>query len=203
MFKQSTRSDIFISNGPSPADISIGAENSSTIELFNSLGGSHLLFEDTSTGVDNLPLAIPNSNDVKLSGSLADSYLLSEDNHLSDFDQWSARQRLAHIRRILLAMESKWGTIDCWGSEFMIDWNRIKVKGVDEVMGWFDRMMQRICLGRRVQGWLGRVMDGEMPVDIEEWRDLWVQAHQLTSIFNTGFLSLQHRLDLAVAQQLK
>jgi hypothetical protein len=102
-----------------------------------------------------------------------------------------------------LAIESKWGTIDCWGSEFMINWNRIKVKGVDEVMGWFDQMMQRICLGRRVQGWLGRVMDGEMPVDIEEWRDLWVQAHQLMSIFNTGFLSLQHRLDLAVAQQLK
>jgi hypothetical protein len=199
LFKQSTESDVFISDGPSPTDISIGAEKSSTTALFNSLGGSHLLFEDTSTGVDNPPLSVP-PNDAKLFGSLADLYLLSEDNH---FDQWSARQRLAHIRRILLAMESKWGTIDRWGLEFMIDWNRIKVKGVDEVMGWFDQMMQRICLGRRVLGCLGRVMEGEMPIDVEEWRDLWVQAYQLTSIFNTGFLSLQHRLDLAVAQQLK
>ena len=46
-------------------------------------------------------------------------------------------------------------------------------------------------------------MEGEMPADIEEWRDLWVQAHQLTSTFNIGFLSLQRRVDLAAAQQLE
>ena len=85
----------------------------------------------------------------------------------------------------------------------MLDWNTVKSRGVEEVRELFDRMMERIYLGHRVQGYLGRVMEGEMPADIEEGRDLWVQAHQLMSMFNTGFLSLQHRLDLTVAQQLK
>ena len=85
----------------------------------------------------------------------------------------------------------------------MIEWNAIKGRGVDEVLGWFDQVMERICLGQMVQGCLRWVMEGEMPVDIDKWQDLWIQAHQLTNTFNIGFLSLQHRLDLAVAQQLK
>jgi hypothetical protein len=85
----------------------------------------------------------------------------------------------------------------------MMEWNAVKSRGVEEVREWFDQMMKRINLGHQVQGCLGRVMEGEMPADVEEWQDLWVQAHQLTGTFNVGFPSLQHRLDLAVTQQLK
>jgi len=126
-----------------------------------------------------------------------------EDERFSNFDKWSARQRLAHIRRILSNLEGNWGTVDQWGSGFMTEWNVIKCRGADEVLDWFDQVMKRIGFGRKVQGWLGQVMEGDMPTDIDEWQDLWIQAHQLTSTLNIGFLSLQHRLDLAVAQQLK
>jgi len=151
----------------------------------------------------NIPyIFITNSRTIELSGSLHDSHLLSDGDHYN-FDKETARQRLAHIRRILSTMESQWGTVDRWGSGFMIDWNAIKSRGVEDIQEWFDLMMKRIHLGHQVQGCLGRVMEGEMPADVEEWRDLWVQAHQLTSTFNVGFLSLQYRLDLAAAQQLK
>jgi hypothetical protein len=172
------------------------------INTDDAIFASHsLTVVDDSAG--NTPfISITNSRTVRLSSSLHDLHLLLDD-HFCNFDKETASQRLAHIRQILLTMESQWNTVDRWGSGFMVDWNAVKGKAVEDIMQWFDGMTERIGHGRRVQGCLGRVMEGEMPVDIEEWRDLWVQAHQLTSTFNVGFLSLQHRLDLAVAQQLK
>jgi len=50
-----------------------------------------------------------------------------------------------------LTMESQWGTVDRWGSGFIVDWNVVKGTAVDDIIQWFDRMMERMCLGRRVQ----------------------------------------------------
>lgn len=77
----------------------------------------------------------------------------------------------------------------------MNEWGKVKGGAAMEILSWVTSVEQRLYIGRRLLGYLGRVMDGEMPPGIDEWRDLWVQAYQLTTIIQTGFLSLRYQLD--------
>lgn len=112
------------------------------------------------------------------------------------FSQWNAQQRLAYCRRTLQELEWGWGPVHSWPHQFIEDWSSMQDNEPNHTCEWYDSMRARIHEGDRLLTCLGRIIDGSLPVDLEEIRDLWLQTHQLTRTVSAGVVGLQHRLDV-------
>jgi len=116
-----------------------------------------------------------------------------------DFMLRNARGRLVYIRRALLLLEEKWGTVARWPASFGREWVSVKASAAQQISSWLDSTRNQVLAGRRIIKDLARVMDGELPA-VEEWRNLWLEAYQLLEMVYAGVLGLELSLDLAERQ---
>jgi hypothetical protein len=120
----------------------------------------------------------------------------SDEDTLDDFVLRNARGRLVYIRRALLLLEEKWGTVARWPVNFGQEWVSVRTNGAQQIALWFNSIRIQVLAGRRVIRYLARVMDGELPT-VDEWRMLWLEVYQLLETVYAGVLGLELRLDLA------
>jgi len=123
-------------------------------------------------------------------------HLLPEPNSI-DWASWSARHHMISLRRWLLDLEWKWGNVDRWPAQCMDEWHTIRGQSLNVVEEWFEERQRRLVNGRLLLGYLGRVIEGQLPSDVGECRDLYVQSHQLARALYTGVIGLEHQLHSA------
>jgi hypothetical protein len=139
----------------------------------------------------------PNTCDNVL--GLVDYFGHSSGDNLMDFEHSSAQQRVAYCQQALQGLERIWGPIDCWGNQFAGEWENAQFHGDGHFNQWLDSVREKVRVGETLLGYLGCVMQGELPQDVEGLRDVWIQGHQLTTSISGGVFELQHRL--AMVQQ--
>ncbi|KZP14614.1 hypothetical protein FIBSPDRAFT_896487 [Athelia psychrophila] len=120
---------------------------------------------------------------------------LSEHLTWSHWPNWSAEQHLAAIRRWVMYTEPKYHSpLDRWAQSFDADF-QYGVPLDDGATRKWRRGQAMVIAGQNAVGYLGRVMEGELPADDETLRDIYVQALQLSAILHRAVSGLQHRLD--------
>jgi hypothetical protein len=112
---------------------------------------------------------------------------------------WTAPRRIAAMRRWIIHAASKYGPVEHWGEAFSLEWCEMKDGDASEVRGLLERAKRRIKLGRIALNYLEQAMEGELSANVEEWRDLYAQSHQLACQLWTAVLGVQYRLDCAVS----
>jgi len=122
---------------------------------------------------------------------------LSPEPNPRDWASWSARHRMIFLRRWLLDLEWGWGNVDRWPAQCMDEWQSVRGQRLDIVEEWFEERQKRLVNGRLVLGYLGRVMEGQLSFDVREFRDLYMQSHQLACTLYTGVMGLEHQLHSA------
>lgn len=115
----------------------------------------------------------------------------------SHWPKWSAERRLAALRRWVMYAELKYHSpLDRWAQSFDADF-QYGVPLDDAATKKWRRGQAMIIAGQNAAGYLGRVMEGELPADDEVLRDVYVQAFQLSAVLHRAIGGLQHRLDFA------
>jgi len=127
---------------------------------------------------------------------------ISNDPFQGQWPSWNARRRMLALRRWMLDMEWGWGILARWPALCEDNWAVVKSKEPRIVADWIAGESRKVATGRLMLGYLGRVMEGQLPSDIEEWRDLYLQGHQLTRDFNAGVILLEHKLCAIRAEYL-
>jgi hypothetical protein len=107
---------------------------------------------------------------------------------------WSAPHRMIALHQWKSNVEQKWGTINHWPAQLVDEWKTIQDEGVDEVVEWFALAEKKATTGRRLLSYLVRIVDGELPTDIEEWRVLYIQGLQLACNLHSGIIGLEYQL---------
>jgi hypothetical protein len=113
---------------------------------------------------------------------------------LEEWGVWSATRRIAALRRWMLDMEWNWGSIGSWSSKCAEKWATIKENDIDYALQWLEEEARKVTAGRRMMGYLGRIMEGQLPTDAETVRDLYVQGHQMTLLFDGVVIGLDSTL---------
>lgn len=96
-----------------------------------------------------------------------------------DWPKWSARQRMAAIRRLQVDIEWRWGSIDEWALSFSAEAGSLRHRGIEGALAWMGEQTGKVSAGRLLLGYIGRVMEGNMSEEIEDWRDIFLQSYQL------------------------
>jgi hypothetical protein len=113
---------------------------------------------------------------------------------LDEWPSWSANRRLTALRRWMLDLEWNWGSIASWSAKCAEEWATLKERDKAHVSGWLDDETKKVVEGRRVLGYLGRIMEGKLPTDEEALRDLFLQGYQLTCVLDSGVVGLEQTL---------
>lgn len=117
-----------------------------------------------------------------------------------EWHSWVASRRVAAIRRWIIYAAHKYGPVDRWGEDFSQEWGTMRHKDALTVCHWLDSVKQRVKIGRTALNYLERAMEGELSASVEEWRDLYVQSHELAAQLWGGVLGVQTRLDRAISE---
>lgn len=110
---------------------------------------------------------------------------------LSEWRNWSARDRMARLRRWIEDVEWTHGTLQLWNVNFSDGWTKILQQHAEVSSSWLELNECKARVGRLVLGYVGRVLDGEVSDDINEWRDLSLQVHQLASSLHQAVIGLE------------
>jgi len=110
---------------------------------------------------------------------------------LDGWSSWDASHRIVGLRRWMLDMEWNWGSIAMWPALCMAEWANVKERDSAHVTAWLAECTKKASSGHRMLGYLGRIMEGNLPADVDVLRDLYLQSHQLTCTFNTAITALE------------
>lgn len=117
-----------------------------------------------------------------------------------DFPTWTAQQRIAAIHRWVLYAEHKYRSpLSSWPQAFDASHEHFSNGDSNGLTQWLTGVCSQIYAGRRALDYLGRVMEGELPDGTTGVRDLYVQAHRLSSTIQEAIVGLQYRLQLVQA----
>lgn len=114
---------------------------------------------------------------------------------LNDWVSLSASRRIAALRRWMLDMEWNWGAIADWPARCTREWGTMKERDSGSVTEWLNESMRKAAAGRQILAYLRLVMEGQLPTDVEIFRDLYLQSHQLTGNFFSAIIGLELALD--------
>lgn len=117
---------------------------------------------------------------------------------LSKWHNWSARARIVGLRRWIMDLEWTHGTLHSWTLHFNEGWAKMACQSADALATWLELNEGKAAVGRMALGYLGRVMDGEVSGDIDEWRDLALQVHELTAMQHQAVAGLEVSLHWTV-----
>jgi hypothetical protein len=113
---------------------------------------------------------------------------------LEEWGVWSATSRIAALRRWMLNMEWNWGSIGSWSSKCAEKWATIKENNIDYALQWLEEEARKVAAGHQMMGYLGRIMEGQLPTDVETACDLYVQGHKMTLLFDGVVIGLDSTL---------
>ncbi|KIM71681.1 hypothetical protein PILCRDRAFT_820868 [Piloderma croceum F 1598] len=122
---------------------------------------------------------------------------------VTNIDDWlslSASRRIAALRRWMLDMEWNWGAIADWPARCTREWDIMKERDTGSVTEWLDESTRKATAGRQIIAYLALVMEGQLPTDVEIFRDLYLQSHQLTGDFYSAVIGLELTLDTVRSQ---
>lgn len=111
-----------------------------------------------------------------------------------EWPSWNARCHMKAVRRWLMDMEWNWGSMARWPAMCEEQWAIIKTKDHGIAGGWIAEEDKKVAAGRLMLWYLGRIMEGQLPLDVEELRDLYLQGHQLTCDIDAAIIPLEQRL---------
>lgn len=109
---------------------------------------------------------------------------------------WSARRRIAGLRRWMFDVEWKEGAFVAWNTSLMSNWTEHRPIAREGVKAWSEVYVRKIGIGRLILQYLGRVMDGEFLGGTElslqeECSDLALQVHQLATPISSAVAGLE------------
>lgn len=70
----------------------------------------------------------------------------------------------------------------------------VRHRGAAAVVAWIEQEQMKVSAGHLLLGYMGRVLEGEMTTDIEEWRDVFMQTYQLMLVLAPGVVGLEQAL---------
>lgn len=143
-----------------------------------------------------------NQNEIfkATSSSLQSSDLVGDMNalHFPDWKSLTASRRIAAVRRWIIHATHEYGPVERWGDDLSQEWDTVRHRDPGAVHEWLQAVKWRVKMGRSALSHLECAMEGELSSCLEEWRDLYIQSHQLASQLWAAVLGLQHRLDGAL-----
>lgn len=119
-----------------------------------------------------------------------------------EWQSWAAYRRVAAIRRWVTHVAHRYGPTDRWAQRFDEDWARMKGGEEDALQTWLHAVKQRVRMGWCALGYLERAMEGELPSSADDWRDLCVQALQLSKQLCMAVGSIEGRLDRVLGESM-
>lgn len=167
-----------------PPDATLDALTSTT----QSFASPTNLFTDSqSFSHTYLTTAYPISNSAYLDG-------------LPNVARRNARDIIAQSHQTVLGLEWDCKPMDYWPRVFVEELAKLQQSGFEGAPKWIDKLAERICLGQRVLNDLECVVEGELPNDVDELRDIWRQTNRLVGMISSVVRALQLGMDIAVAQ---
>jgi hypothetical protein len=139
---------------------------------------------------------LPESSSIEFLDIAGDSQAVD----FRDWQSWIASRRIAAVRRWIIFAAYKYGPVDRWGEDFSQEWGTMKHRDMSTVYRWLDSVKQRVRTGRTALNYLERAMEGELSTSVEEWRDLYVQSHELAGQLWGAILGVQVRLDRVLSE---
>jgi hypothetical protein len=112
-----------------------------------------------------------------------------------DWKSLTASRRIAEVRRWIIHATRRYGPVEHWGEDLSQEWDTVRHRDPPIVYEWLQAVKSRVKVGHSALSYLESAMEGEMSSNIEEWRDLYIQSHQLASQLWRAVLGIQHRLD--------
>lgn len=101
---------------------------------------------------------------------------------------------MAGIRRLHVDVEWRWGSIDEWTLVFSAEAGSLRHMGIEGALDWMREQNAKVAAGRLLLGYIGRVMEGNMSEEIEDWRDIFLQSYQLMYSIAPGVVGQQRAL---------
>jgi hypothetical protein len=115
------------------------------------------------------------------------------------WDSLSANERMAFIQRWLIYAEVKYkGPVDDWSEAFAKEWHTLKNSPSASLC--LIAASQKVIAGRSLLNYVARVMEGELPDDVQQWKALYIQAYHIIGSVNRACTSLQCKVDAALAE---
>jgi hypothetical protein len=115
-----------------------------------------------------------------------------------NWESLSANKRVVFLQRWMMYAEVKYRSpVVDWPEAFAREWFVMK-HGPSAVQCLIDAG-QKVAAGESALNYVGRVMEGDLPEDVEQWRALYVQAYHMTGIINRTCARLQCMIDSALA----
>jgi hypothetical protein len=102
----------------------------------------------------------------------------------------------------MLDMEWIWGSIANWPAKSAQQWGTIREREKAHVDSWLIEETKKVLDGRRMLGYLGRIMEGKLPTDEEVLRDLYLQGYQMTCALDSGVVALEQTLSMVRSEIL-
>jgi hypothetical protein len=123
--------------------------------------------------------------------------------HFSGWDSWTVQQRLTAIQLFIVKTENKFGLMAKWLNDFALKWSVLDPHIEDHqetIHALFDKAHDQIESGDLGLVYVGRLMEGEMPSNLEEWRGLHLQALQSMEKLCRATVALQTKFDIAIQE---
>jgi hypothetical protein len=102
----------------------------------------------------------------------------------------------------MLDIEWSWGSTANWSAKSVQEWGTIREQEKAHVNSWLVEETKKVLEGRRMLGYLGRIMEGKLPTDEEELRDLYLQGYQLICALDSGVVALEQMLSMVRSEIL-
>jgi hypothetical protein len=80
------------------------------------------------------------------------------------WDRWSSAERMVGLSHWFLYADNQYGSLDRWVVQFMADWAVKRSVGPEVIDEFLERVGTMIQAGYHAMTYLGRLMEGTMPV---------------------------------------
>lgn len=90
-------------------------------------------------------------------------------------------------------MDLEWthGGLQHWALHFVEGWTKVSRQSTEVLSTWLEHSEGKARIGRVVLAYLGRVMEGQISGDVDEWRDLSLQVHELGGSLHQAVAGLE------------
>jgi hypothetical protein len=115
------------------------------------------------------------------------------------WESLSASERVAFLQRWMMYAEVKYKSpVADWPEAFAREWSIAKHN--PSAIQCIIAAGCKVAAGESALNYVARVMEGDLPEDIGQWRALYVQAYHMTGIINRACARLQCMVDNALVE---
>jgi hypothetical protein len=117
------------------------------------------------------------------------------------WESLNASERVAFLQRWMMYAEVKYKSpVADWPETFAAEW--LITKDGPSAAQSLVAARQKVAAGKSVLDYVARVMEGNLPEDVEQWRALYVQAYHITGTVNRTCARLQCMIDSVLVENL-